>query len=140
MHPDLQPDLRPVKESGRLYRLMEDYSYTLSLRPLQRVKIEQGFQTDGLSAWRFAALIGLGRDGIHRAAVLVHDFLYVRSGRLTHEDYEEFHNGVWCGQYKGFSREDADLIFLQMLERAGVKSFHKYVAYYAVRLFGRFYW
>jgi len=113
-----QPDIRPIKESSNLYELAAPYSFHLGL---ELFIIPKGFKYDGAS---YAKLL-FQRDGIHRAACLVHDYLYVNKGCI--------------GSVK-YSRKDADKKFKTMMTEAGLKSWHINLAYLSVRLFGKFYW
>lgn len=115
-----QPDIRPVKENGDLYELQEDYTY-------HGITVPKGFRYDGASVPRLALTpFGFQRDGIHRAAALVHDWMYAKRGRI------EEHNR--------YSREDADRIFREMLIGSGVKNWHVAIAYAFVRAFGWIVW
>lgn len=112
--PITQPDICPVKESGDLYELRENYTFELKGH---KYVILAGFMYDGASC----ANLLFQRDGIHRAAALVHDWLYVY-------------------QPPGVTRLDADKKFKEMLLAAGVKSWHVWIAYRAVRLLGWRWW
>lgn len=114
----IQPDIRPVAESKDLYELHEAYLFEIDGKTML---VPKGFRHDGATA---AALL-FQRDGIHRAAALVHDYLYSIKGNLH--------------GFK-FSRRMVDRKFKEMLIDAGVKSWHVWVAYIAVRLVGGFYW
>ena len=114
----MQPDIRPIKESGALYELNQPYSFQMGL---EIIVIPKGFKYDGAS---YAKLL-FQRDGIHRAACLVHDYLYEHEGKIGNITY---------------TRKRADVKFRQMLLAAGVKSWHVWASYTAVRLFGTVYW
>jgi len=77
-----QPNIKPIRESGDLYQLVEPYY--IDLRPFnvnKRFTIAAGFEYDGATVPRwFWSLSGISRDGIHRAAALVHDYLYSVKG------------------------------------------------------------
>lgn len=118
MHYTKQPDIRPIGESGNLYILMHDYEGRIGGVPYT---IPKGFEYDGAS---YAALL-FQRDGIHRAACLEHDYLYVNKGIIPEAYY---------------TRLNADNRFRDMLLEAGVKSWHVKLAYAAVRLAGGLYW
>lgn len=110
-----QPDIRPVKENGQLYILMEDFTYN-------GITVPKGFRYDGATGAKFL----FGKDGIHRAATLLHDYLYEIKGKLP--------SGA------EFNRLYVDKIFKDMLKEYGVKSWHVFLAYAAVRLLGGIYW
>lgn len=111
-----QPDIRPVKESGDIYVLMEDYPFTFQGSYFY---VPKGFRNDGATC----AKLLFQRDGVHRAAALVHDYLYSKQGLL---------NGL------AYTRKQADCKFRDMLKEYGVQSMHVAAAYAAVYVFGRF--
>jgi hypothetical protein len=114
----MQPDIRPQSESGALYRLNDPYVFFLGM---EKIVIPTGYRYDGAS---YAALL-FQRDGIHRAAALVHDFLYENKGHVQGVTY---------------NRLAADEAFKRLLKLCGVKNWHVAVAYFAVRAFGWLYW
>ena len=120
-----QPDVRPVKENGKRYKLYQNYTY-------ENIVVPHGFQYDGASVPRiFMFLIGFERDGIHRCAALVHDWLYRNGGKIEN---------VADNSVTTYTRRYADHTFYVMLKKVGVKSWHAKAAYWAVRLGGRFSW
>jgi len=124
-----QPDIRPNSESGdSRYILNEDYIFTLSIDDKRHsFKIPKGFEYDGASVPNlFMFLIGFERDGVHRPAALIHDFLYVSVGSIKNVHKKSFQ----------VTRKDADRIFLKVMEHVGVKSWHGRLGYWAVRGFG----
>ena len=116
-----QPDIRPIKESGDLYILNQDFEYTGNG---VEITVPKGFFYDGASTPKFLWWV-LPRDGVHRAAALIHDWIYARNRR---------------GGAKNFTRKDADKLFYQMLKDYGLTSWKAFAAYKAVRFGGRFYW
>lgn len=126
----IQPILIAIKESGLRwqYRGTEDaldkpYIYYHSGL---RTKVMPGFTLDGASSPRLLwSLTGFLPRGIHDPAALVHDQLYEDKG---------FHNG------QHYTRKQADQIFYEMLKQSGVKSWHAWGAYLAVRAGGWLYW
>lgn len=117
-----QPDIRPHSESGDLYILEDDFVYTANG---EFITVPKGFKYDGASTPKILWWI-LPRDGVHRAAALIHDYLY------------EFEGNMPDGQ--AFSRKQADTIFYKMLKDYGVASWRAAVAYRAVRVAGYFFW
>jgi len=118
-----QPDIRPIRERGKRYELNKSYVY-------EDITVPKGFQYDGASVPRiFMFLIGFERDGIHRPAALVHDFLYQNKG------YSGNNNQVVV-----YSRKQCDRIFFEIMKKVGVMHWHAILAYYAVRLGGKFSW
>ena len=78
-----QPLIIPIKESGDIYELVEDYFFSV-LRGGQAypVIIKKGFKYDGASVPPvLGGLVGFMPDGIHRPAALIHDYLYSKKGR-----------------------------------------------------------
>lgn len=107
-----QPDLRPMCESGELYILMEDFTYA-------GLTVPKGFRCDGASVPRYLWHL-LPRDGMHRCAALIHDYLYVN--------------------HSGYTRKEADFLFKSIMDDYGIVSWRAKLAYMAVRLFGGFFW
>ncbi len=113
-----QPDIRPVKENGELYDLAQEYTFYLGN---DAVVVPVGFRHDGATFSKFL----FQRDGMHRAACLVHDYLYENKGAIDAVIY---------------TRYEADTKFKKMLKEAGVKNWHVFASYSAVRLFGWLWW
>jgi len=128
-----QPDVRPYSESGKnRYRLNEDYVFILKLDDGECVgfEIPSGSMYDGASVPRFFMwLTGFERDGIHRAAALIHDFMYKKAGRIIDVNGNPFY----------YSRFNSDRVFLSAMEHHGIKSWHGRLAYLAVRGVGWIY-
>ena len=118
-----QPDIRPISERGKRYGLNGQYEYNGIIVP-------KGFEYDGASVPRiFMFLVGFERDGIHRPAALVHDFLYRNRGHV---------GGLGC--IKKYTRQESDRIFFDILKSVGVMHWHAQLAYLAVRIGGKFSW
>ena len=114
-----QPNIIPIQESGDIYELAAPFIFTLRTT---KFFVPMGFKFDGAS---YAKLL-FQRDGMHRAAALVHDYLYANKGTLH-------------GYFK-YTRKEADNLFRDMLISYGVKSWHVALSYRAVRLFGGLWW
>jgi hypothetical protein len=108
------------------------------------LKIAAGFEYDGASVPRFLwTLTGIERDGLQRAAALVHDVMYRYEGRLP-EDAQE----IWSdGHLKWepvpevrWMRAEADALFCRMLREAGVSVLKRRMMYRGVRTFGWVFW
>lgn len=133
-----QPLIIPIKESGQLYQLVEDYE--IDLTPYgyhSRLLIPKGFIYDGASVPRWWwSISGLSRDGIHRAAALVHDYIYELKGDVpaTPMPLKSFPRIV------KFKRKAADQIFRDMLKDVAVADHRVWLAYVGVRAFGGLYW
>lgn len=124
-----QPDIRPNSESGEnRYILNESYDFTLKIKGFDRTfRINRGFTYDGASVPRWAMfVIGFERDGVHRAASLVHDYLY--GCNLTIRDN--------TGRWHVLTRKEVDKIFLLGMEHHGIKSVHGRLGYLTVRALG----
>ena len=119
----IQPDIRPVKESGELYVLYQPFFFEINGKS---ITITQGFRLDGASVPRALWSVMFPRDGIHRAAACIHDYLYECKGKLP-EGIE-------------YTRLEADSAFKELLTMYGVKNWQVLAAYKAVRLFGNSYW
>ncbi|MBL4761292.1 MAG: DUF1353 domain-containing protein [Gammaproteobacteria bacterium] len=117
-----QPDIRPQSESGDLYVLQDDFVYTGNG---EFITVPEGFKYDGASTPKFLWWV-LPRDGIHRAAALIHDFIYVFEGKMPD------------GQI--FTRKAADKLFYNIMVDYGVASWRAKIAHRAVRIVGYFYW
>ena len=118
MEASQQPDMRPVQESGDIYVLMKPYVFFWGSH---WHTIPKGFKSDGATSARLL----FQRDGMHRAAALIHDYIYACKGDLN---------------LVQMTRKQADELFRLWLVEAGIKSWHIKAAYLAVRLFGGSYW
>jgi len=119
-----QPDIRPNGESGdERYKLFQDYTFSFSCNGVdEKFTITKGYKHDGASVPRiFMWLVGFERDGVHRAAALVHDWMYEHEGEIG-----DFY----------YNRKDADQLFLKGMEYHGIKSWHTRIAYITVRGLG----
>ena len=130
----IQPLIIPVSESGKLYELQHDYEVDLINyihRDIQLV-IPEGFRYDGASVPRpLWSISGLSRDGLHRAAALVHDFIYHYKGDFVDESNQKDLT---------LTRKEADKVFRKMLKEVNIASHRCWLAYCGVRLFGGFWW
>lgn len=121
-------DIIPENEQGD-YRLADFYQFTLRLDGrLYLFTINQGFIYDGASVPRWARWL-IERDGVHREAALIHDWLYECEG-TAYLDEEMFH----------YTRKDADQIFRECLKFKSLASWKVFLMYNAVRIGGRFVW
>ncbi len=108
-----------VTPSG-LYVLSEDYTYRFGR---QDIVVPQGFTWDGASA---PIRSGVRKDGLIRAAALIHDYLYRNLGRAT--------------DALSFSRKGADKLFRTIMLEVGMSRWKAGKAYLAVRWFGGWAW
>lgn len=136
-----QPSIIPISDSGsETYELAADYTYTWRAEGKRwRIIIKAGFRTDAASVpWIATVLTGITPDGLHRAGALVHDFLYRHGGRLPHGSFCSLNvaNGHWVPVAHAWTRQQADKMFANMLQEAGVSKFRRRMMYRAVRAFG----
>lgn len=103
--------------------------------------VKAGFRWDGASVPKLFRGLGFATDGKHRAAALIHDFIYVNKGKLPagsmYSTYDGFKDQI---QYGTFSRFDADRLFFRMMGQAGVNKTRKKLMWFAVSKFGWIYW
>lgn len=143
-HPNLEPIRLEDGEEG--YLLEESWAYTWQVHARMRtIIIPRGFVSDGASVPRIAwTLVGLTPDGLIRAAALLHDFLYRHHGKLPQESlYEDHRDGSgWrdISQLALYSRKDADRMFCRVMREAGMDSTKRWLAFWAVRIFGWSIW
>jgi len=141
-----QPDIRPfLTRRGWEYRLNSPYFYEWEKSGVRRrLKIAAGFAYDGASVPRpLWTLTGIERDGLQRAAALVHDVMYRHAGRLPdgvqeiwsdgHLEWEPMHEVRW-------TRAEADALFCRMLREAGVGALQRRMMYRGVRALGWMFW
>jgi hypothetical protein len=50
------------------------------------------------------------------------------------------HDWLYAGKLGGYTRKEADDFFLYLMKREGVPRWRRYIAYHAVRLFGKKHW
>jgi len=111
--------LTPIGMNGgdRWYETLEPFSFR-SARYDALIKVPVGFQTDLASVPRILQP-ALQKDGGILEAALVHDYLYSHAA-----------------QAMGFTRKQADLIFLEAMTMAGMGPIKRGWAFHAVRMFG----
>ena len=135
------------------YILVEDFVYEWKMQAqdaddesriltlINKIVVKQGFRWDGASVPKILWGLGFKPDGDHRAAALVHDFIYIYKGKLPEgsmlSSYDDKKEQV---QYGSFSRKDSDRMFGRMMREAGVPKFRRTLMKWAVQLFGWLYW
>lgn len=106
------------------YNVGEDYWVTLDefvyRGATELIRVPAGFRFDLASIPRFFTRL-IGKHELGLAAPLVHDYLYRNKGY------------VYSGN---FTRADADWIFLKIMREDGVPGWRRWLAFFAVRLFG----
>lgn len=130
-----QPDVIPLED---LYWFMPRYQvrreyiayWNAADGRVASCTIPAGFTSDGSTEWIVSLLLffwpagilwlfGIRADGPHRAAAVVHDYLYAKR--------------------KG-TRYEADYAFLQLNLRAGVPAWRAYTRYFVLRVVGWVWW
>lgn len=124
----LQPPAITYLVRERLWRLERAYAYETADWCLH---VERGFLFDLASipraAWKLCAPFELSIS-----APLIHDALYRYGGRP--------HEHAYIHPWRGFTRAEADRLFLDMMGAEGVGWLRRYPAYAAVRAFGASAW
>ena len=127
----------------REYQLTKDHDVTWEHEGKRhRIRIFAGFVCDGNSVPWFGRPLIPGDWTLGLEAVLVHDFLYYRRGRLrAFEHVVEVAPDAWVdaltigdGFRRTWSRHDADRLFARLMREAGVSKLRRRAAYRAVRL------
>lgn len=108
-----QPDVRPIADGGNDYILCHDFMY-------RDHTIKRGYLTDLASVPWFLRWV-MGRDGLWRAAALLHDHGYIKDHRG--------HDRLWW-----------DNLFLNVMYEFNVVSWKAKGAYFLVRKFGWLWW
>lgn len=104
-----------MRGKSRLFRLENDFRY---VGKYGTITIKKGFVTDGASIPSFLWSV-LGPYQEYFNAALIHDYVYT------------------YGKELGYTKKDADYIFLEALEYLGVGFFKRYAMYNAVKYFGK---
>jgi hypothetical protein len=136
-----QPSLIPISDRGNArYELEKDYSHRWYAEGhAWLIQIPAGFRLDGASVpWIGTVLTGIQRDGLHRAAALVHDWIYRHAGQLPIRSFKRYSPAIkdWMPMPVEWTREQADKLFANMLAESGVSKFRRRTMYLAVRAFG----
>lgn len=143
-----QPNIIPI--GSRLYVLADTWTYrwypkeTLDVESL--ITVPEGFVYDGASIPRITwSLFGVTPDGVHRAAALVHDWIYTFDGDLPPGSVMRKIT-MADGSIKvldtidKWTRKDADRFFKKMLLETDMKRWKVECMYNAVRWFGWIKW
>lgn len=126
-----QPTDYPIigkKGGGRDYTLAADYTYHAAAG--YRITAHKAFITD-LSSVPRVFWIFINPDELSLAAPIIHDLLYRNGGVLPQNQVEA---------YRQFTRDESDLLFLEIMKREGISSWRCKAGYFAVRKFGRNSW
>lgn len=113
-------DIQTNADKGRVYRLMEPIQINWKDKP--PLVVPWGFRSDGASVPRFfwRLVFPKGDEKAMRAA-FAHDYIY-----RIHPD--------------GWTKEEADLLFYDLLLEDGVPQWRAWIAYQGVKWFGRRAW
>lgn len=141
-----QPYIIPINNRGQ-FELMTDYAYSWNEDSKDcRYTVRKGFITDKASTPRFSWMLGFLPDGLWDAAATIHDRLYQIEGMqaVSDEDslYEEFDPPIhqWQAKARKFTRKECDLLFLRIMQDAGVSPWRAKLMYWAVATFGSLAW
>jgi hypothetical protein len=86
------------------------------------INVPAGFYTDlATIPWPLVGIPGASRFGHHNRACVIHDWLYMRRGRLDYEGVE-------------MTRREVDRLFLDLMLEDGVVAWKAYTMWAAVRL------
>lgn len=119
--------LRQVAGAGAIYEVAMDCVYDAGS---YQMTAWRGFKFDRASIPRvFWAIID--KDSLSNTAPLFHDLLYSHEGELPA-------NRV--SPYKKFTREEADDLFRVLMQKCGVDSVRRELAYHAVKYFAKSSW
>lgn len=106
-------------EMGNVYTLQEGIKIRWNGK---RLYVPKGFESDGASVPRiFWRLVFPPGDSTALRAAFLHDYIY-----RNHPE--------------GWTKEDADQMFYDVLLRDGMPKWRAYIAYTGVKLFGGFSW
>lgn len=136
-----QPKIIPVilHDGSEGYRLCETYVYTWEAEgAIWRIVIPEGFEYDGASVPRLLwSIVGVSRDGLHRAAALVHDWIYRHGGILPDASFWKDNHSIECFPWR---RHQADKLFANILALSGVSRLKRRLMYLGVRAGGWIAW
>jgi len=128
----------------RAYQLTETYRIVWEHEDeWHKLTIPEGFVCDGNSVPWFGRLFVPGDWTLGMEAVLAHDFIYARQGRLLPGEYmveDRRSVGIWYdplhigeGFRRAWKRRDADRLFAKLMRESGVPRWRRRMAYRAVR-------
>lgn len=113
---------------GDNWRLDESYSHPVEGNVT--ITVPKGFIFDLASVPKFARWF-ITPFELSIIAPLVHDFIYVFAGKVPSEHVDPT---------KVFTRLEADVIFLKIMEEEKISLAKRQIAYRAVRTFGWLFW
>jgi hypothetical protein len=116
-----QPNIKPIfctdrQLSGQCYELQHPYYFETDR---EKHIIPSGFIYDGASIPRLVwGPLGVTPDGLHRAAALIHDYLYMNKANFS------------------YTRKEVDDLFLRQMLMLGMPRRRARLMHRGVRLFG----
>lgn len=146
-----QPDVVPLAQPWwrPSYQLRRDFEATwrgVDGRVLRMV-VPAGFRSDGSSEWLLFVLglfpavllwfFGIAADGPHRAAWVVHDWLYRYRGAVP---YQVQARNAWVGGTIPLSREEADAAFCTLALQGGMLPWRTFPRWAVLRALGWVSW
>lgn len=144
------PEIEPLDEKlfgKNRYRLINPYTYEWKFKINEdhysehKIIVPKDFIYDGASVPSLVTrLTGIRRDGEHRAAALLHDWLYHHKGRLPGGYYQINFEGEFGDIWAKWTREDTDRLFGRVMREFGYTRWKRVWAYRTVRWFGWLVW
>lgn len=139
--------LDPALFGENQYRLVDEFVYDWQI-PVgeneysrRQIVVPKNFIYDGASVPScITRLTGIKRDGEHRAAALLHDWIYHHKGRLPGEYYRIDFSGESDATWLTWPRKDADRMFGRVMREFGYTRWKRMWTYRAVRWFGWLLW
>lgn len=125
-----QPQVSPVIEGGRKYKLENEVTYLIGN---EKIVIFPGYIFDGASVPRFLHWFIGPMDPRVVASSLIHDAQYTNPNLKGVGQY--YLNDVPTD--KRFTKEEADLLFKKANKANNMDRTRTTLAYWAVKLFGR---
>ena|SRR3990167_4919668 len=118
-------DLIVKKVGDREWELVAPLEYHVGNENSSEVIIiPVGFKTDLASTPKFIQAL-LPQNERYAIGAALHDFLYTNKGKLSNKTY---------------TRKESDLIFIEAMKVLNVPFWKRELMFWAVRIFGRFYW
>lgn len=118
--------IREVDPSG-VYELIQEYTYEAKD---YKITAKEGFKFDRASIPRIFWVL-IAKDDLSNVAPLFHDMLYRSEGTLEQDQVID---------YRTFTKDEADILFYEIMLKRGVKKWRAYAAYLAVSNFAGFAW
>lgn len=134
-----QPSLAIVDDTE--YILISPFEFQWSKGGVDfRLIVPENFNTDIASSPQITWSLGFKPDGLHRAAAVVHDYMYVKGGVLPPGTYQCKNAAGWVNLETYWPRRQADDLFYKMMIHYGVPYWRAKTMWLAVRAFGWAFW